>query len=136
LETWRHLLATIAGAFLGGALLFHWSRVDPEMVRSMVARVPFITGEMFARADAGLKAHGLVGIFIGSISGLPYKLYAVEAPAHFSSVAFLLATPPLRFVRFILIGIGFGTAAAWVKKNHEVHTFRLTGIPFALWIVS
>jgi membrane protein YqaA with SNARE-associated domain len=135
-STWRHILAAIGGALLGGALLFHWSRVDPEMARSMVARVPFVTEEMFERADEGLKVHGLAGVFIGSVTGLPFKLYAVEAPKYFSSARFLLVTPPARFVRFFLVWAGFGATAAWLKKNYAVRTSRLTGIHAVFWIVS
>ena len=135
-STWRHILAAIGGALLGGAMLFHWSRVDPQMARSVVARVPFITEEMFARAAESLKVHGLTGIFIGSFSGLPYKLYAVEAPTYFSSAEFLLATPPARFVRFFLVWMGFGAAGAWLKKNYAVRTSRLAKIHAFLWIVS
>ena len=97
-RTWRHILAAIAGALLGGALLFHWASAD-----SAVARVPFIRENMFAKVDDGFRIQGLLSVLFGSVSGLPYKLYAVEAPKFTSQTEFLLATPPARAVRFLLV---------------------------------
>jgi membrane protein YqaA with SNARE-associated domain len=108
-RTWKHILAAIGGALLGGVLLFHWASGN-----SAAARVPFIRESMFAKVDDGFGNQGLLSVLFGSVFGLPYKLYAVEAPKFTSQAEFLLATPPVRAVRFLLMWAGFGAVASLV----------------------
>jgi membrane protein YqaA with SNARE-associated domain len=111
-RTWKHILAAIGGALLGGVLLFHWASGNSAAPRAAVARVPFIRENMFAKVDDGFRNQGLLSVLFGSVSGLPYKLYAVEAPEFTSQAEFLLATPPARAVRFLLVWAGFGAVAS------------------------
>lgn len=135
-RTWRHVLAAIAGALLGGAVLFHWALVQPLPARAAVAHVPFIRGSMFVKADVGLRERGLSAVLLGSVSGLPYKLYAVQAPRYYRATPFLLATPPARAVRFLLVWIGFGAVAAWLKRRFPWSRPWLPAIHAVLWIIS
>jgi hypothetical protein len=91
---------------------------------------------MFAKVDEGLRTKGLWAVFLGSVSGIPYKIYAVEAPRYFPSAEFLLATPPVRFVRFFLVWCGFGAAAGWLRKRYALQTRQLTRIHAVIWLVS
>jgi membrane protein YqaA with SNARE-associated domain len=134
--TWKHIVAALAGALLGGALLFHWSQADPGAAHAAVARVPFITPEMFAEVNSGLDKMGLLAVLTGSVSGIPYKLYAVEAPRVSTQSAFLLATPPARAVRFTLLWMIFGVAAGWLRKRYARSTRKLAYIHAVIWIVS
>ncbi|HXR34054.1 MAG TPA: hypothetical protein VN830_10120 [Verrucomicrobiae bacterium] len=135
-STWKHIVAALAGALLGGALLFHWAQADPEAAHAAVARVPFITPKMFAKVDTGFDRMGLLAVLAGSISGIPYKLYAVEAPRISTQSAFLLATPPARAVRFTLVWMIFGAAAGWLRRRCALPTRKLAYIHALLWIVA
>jgi len=134
-STWKHVVAALAGAFLGGALLFHWAQVDPQSAHAAVARVPFVTPEMFVKVNTGLDKMGLLAVLSGSVSGIPYKLYAVEAPRIATQFAFLLATPPARAVRFILVWMIFGAAAGWLRRRYTLTTRKLACIHAVIWIV-
>src|SRR5262249_13590740 len=79
-RTWKHILAAVAGATLGGALLFQSAAVDHSRARAIVLRVPFVREQMLTKVDAGLQSQGLFALLTGSLAGIPYKLYAVEAP--------------------------------------------------------
>jgi membrane protein YqaA with SNARE-associated domain len=79
-RTWKDSLAAIAGALLGGVLLFHWASSNSAEAHAALARVPLIRENMFAKVDDGFRNQGLLSVLLGSVSGLPYKLYAVEAP--------------------------------------------------------
>src|ERR1700757_2437021 len=68
-RTWRHIVAAIFGALLGGALLFQWAKVNPGRAPASVARVPFIRESMFSGVVEGLRRHGLSSVFFGSITG-------------------------------------------------------------------
>jgi membrane protein YqaA with SNARE-associated domain len=135
-STWRHIVAALAGALLGGALLFHWSQADPEAAHATVARVPFIAPGMFAKVNSGFDKMGLLAILSGSVSGIPYKLYAVEAPRISTQFAFLLATPPARAVRFTLVWMIFGAAAGWLRRRCALPTRKLVYIHAVIWIAS
>ena len=101
-----------------------------------MVRVPFIRENMFAKADDGFRNQGLLSVLFGSVSGLPYKLYAVEAPKFTSRTEFLLATPPARAVRFLLVWAGFGAVASWLGTRRRWPVSRLMKIHAALWIAS
>ncbi len=135
-STWRHIVAALAGALLGGALLFHWSQADPGAAHAAVAHVPFITPKMFAEVNSGLDKIGLLAVLTGSVSGIPYKLYAVEAPRISTQFAFLLATPPARAVRFTLVWMIFGAAASWLRRRYALWTRKLVCIHAVIWIAS
>lgn len=133
-RTWRHILSAICGALLGGALLFQWAQANPARAHASVARVPFIRESMFTTVDEGLRSHGLSAVFFGSITGIPYKLYAVEAPKFSSQRDFLLATPPARAARFLAVWFVFGGFAAWLRKRQNWPTWQLVGVYAAVWI--
>jgi hypothetical protein len=135
-RTWKHILAAIAGALLGGALLFHWASANSAAARAALARVPFIRENMFAKVDDGFRNQGLLSVLLGSVSGLPYKLYAVEAPKFTSQTEFLLTTPPARAVRFLLVWAAFGAVASWLRTRRHWPLSRLIKIHAALWIAS
>jgi glycerol uptake facilitator-like aquaporin len=135
-STWKHIVAALAGALLGGALLFHWAQSKPGAAHAAVARVPFVTPEMFAKVNSGLDKMGLLSVLAGSVSGIPYKLYAVEAPRVSTQFAFLLATPPTRAVRFTLVWVIFGAAAVWLRRKYALSTRKFAYIHAVIWIVS
>jgi membrane protein YqaA with SNARE-associated domain len=135
-RTWPHILAAISGAFLGGALLFQWAQAAPPQAHAAVARVPFIRQSMFTKVEDGLRTQGLSAVFFGSISGIPYKLYAVEAPKFFSERDFLLATPPVRAVRFLVVWLVFGGVAAWLRTRLHWPTLRLLCVYAIVWIAT
>ena len=135
-STWKHIVAALAGALLGGALLFHWAQADSKAAHAAVARVPFITSEMLAKVNSGLDEMGLLAVLTGSVSGIPYKLYAVEAPRISTQFAFLLATPPARAVRFTLVWMIFGAAADWLRRRYALPTRKLAFIHAVIWIAS
>ena len=134
-RTWRHILAAIFGAIFGGALLFQWAQVNPARAHAAVARVPFIRESMFTVVNEGLRRQGLSAVFFGSLTGIPYKLYAIETPRYFSSGNFLLATPPARGVRFSIVWFVFGGLAAWLRKYRNWQMGQLVSGYAAVWIV-
>lgn len=63
-RTWKHVLAAIAGA------------------RAAVPHFPFIRESMFRKVSGGFRRQAWLSMLLGSVSGVPYKLYAVEAEIH------------------------------------------------------
>lgn len=97
-------LAALAGALIGGAGLFLFARADPEAARALVLAVPGVSEALLSRADRLLDKGLLAGMVAGSVSGLPYKLFVVEAAgAGATLTAFLAASAPARLLRFVAV---------------------------------
>jgi hypothetical protein len=61
-RVWRHIVAAIAGAVAGGALMFFWAQTNPDSARAAVKKVPFVTEAMFALVDAGFRKSGMLAV--------------------------------------------------------------------------
>jgi hypothetical protein len=139
-RVWGHLAAAMAGALLMGSAMFQWSATTP-LARSFVAEVPRVSASMFDRADADLRSHGALGAIFGPARGIPYKVYAVQAPSHAITLgAFVTASVPARLWRmlatvavFAVIGLAlrkFGKSS-WVMPLHAI--FWVTSVT-AYWL--
>jgi hypothetical protein len=59
---------------------------------------------MIARVGGDLQRSGLAAMVVGAFSGVPYKVYAVMAPAvPIGLMPFLLASIPIRALRFVAV---------------------------------
>lgn len=132
-HSWKHLVCALLGATLGGAILFQWSERSPAAAHAAVVHVPFVRESMFTQVQDGFRKDGVMAMAIGSFSGLPYKLYAVEAPKYCRATTFLLASPPARAIRFLLVWFGFGAVAAWLRKYRGTRAATLLKIYAAIW---
>ena len=110
-----HLVAIVAGALLAGALMFSWSVRGPA-ARNAVARVPLVTPTMFERAEHDYREFGIWAAGMGPIRGIPYKVYAAEAPEHCGLGSFLLVTIPARAWRLLAVWLGFAGAGVLLRR--------------------
>lgn len=97
-------LIVLTGAVAGGLGMFWWAQADPAAARAAVLAVPAISEPLMARAEGLLAGQGLLaGMIAGSVSGIPYKIFAVEAAAGgVGALGFALASLPARLLRFLL----------------------------------
>lgn len=92
----------IAGAAAGGAVMYAWASADPARAMAAVDLLPAVSTAMIASSREALMQNGLWQLFVGSMTGTPYKIFAAAAPgAGFSLVQLLLVTIPARAVRFV-----------------------------------
>ncbi len=92
------------GALVGGLTMYLWGAAAPEAAWSLLDRVPAIDPAMQAGVRASLAEHGLAALFLGPLTGTPYKPYAVAAGQQgVSPAAFLLVSVPARALRFVAI---------------------------------
>lgn len=93
----------IAGAVAGGALMFHWAAADPVPAMAAIESLPAISQAMMDSGRDALNKNGLWQLFVGSITGTPYKIFAAAAPAAgIPLTPFLLVTILARASRFIV----------------------------------
>ncbi|MDP9049933.1 MAG: hypothetical protein M3O31_04305, partial [Acidobacteriota bacterium] len=130
----KHVVAAIAGALLGGAMMFGWAVQDAAGARDAVVHVPFVRARMFAEVDAGYSQHGLGAVYRGPLGGVPYKTYAVEAPKFVGRGAFLASTIPARGYRFVVVWIAFGFAGGALRRYLKRTDARLLVWHGVFWI--
>ena len=130
----RALLACLwatAGALLGGLAL--WVLADANDWRALFAALPAIDADMIRNANSRLATDGLAALFVGVLTGTPYKIFVIEArELGFSLLPFLLVSIPARLFRFLVVT---SLAAAFERLTHRWmhrHTQRLMVIGF--WI--
>jgi hypothetical protein len=95
---------TIAGAILGGLLMYRWSVRDCLGVLAVLDRLPAISPAMIIGVRGALERSGAGAMVIGAFAGVPYKIYAAMAPqAGVSLATFLAVSMPARAFRFVLV---------------------------------
>lgn len=95
---------TIAGAVMGGALIYGWSTRDQAALLMLFDRLPAISPAMIVGVADAFGRMGAGAMAIGALSGVPYKIYAAMAPqADVPLWIFLAVSIPARALRFLLV---------------------------------
>jgi membrane protein YqaA with SNARE-associated domain len=130
----RGCAAAIVGALAGGLLMYLWGSTDPASADAAVGGVPGISHRMAAQVRSSLLSTGLLSLFLGPLTGTPYKIYAVTSGAlGLSLPLFLLISIPARGARFLIVTL----AASWAS-HHPLAAWSLgrkRAVAVALWIV-
>jgi membrane protein YqaA with SNARE-associated domain len=127
--------AALAGATVGGMLLFGFARHDPDAAHALLRHVPWIRAGMIEDAQRDYEEEGAWGMMRGPAKGLPYKVYAVLAPAHISWLAFLLMTPLDRVGRFFGTWMTFATVRWFLRRRIDAHPYRTLAAMAVKWLV-
>jgi hypothetical protein len=130
--------ASVAGAMLGGALVYFWGQGDIASARAFFDTLPAIAPATIARAQGEIAQPALAFTMLkGSMTGVPFKLYASEAGAAGASLGTLMAlTPLVRFPRFLIAATCAAAARRWTlpaaPSAFKAHKFTLLA---GFWIV-
>lgn len=93
----------LSGAMTGGLILFQASVHHHAFIQEGISRIPAIHGYMIEHVNRTMSADGLAAILFGPLSGVPYKLFAMEGPAYTGLLSFMLISIPARLIRFITV---------------------------------
>jgi membrane protein YqaA with SNARE-associated domain len=100
----RACVGALAGALVGGFVMYTWGAADSESALVTLAYLPAVSAAMCDTVGEQLRQHGFAALFVGSFTGVPYKIYAVQAgAAHMDLALFLLVSIPARLIRFALV---------------------------------
>jgi hypothetical protein len=113
----RHVAAVVVGALVAGLLMFTWAERDPTAARLAVGKVPFVRHAMFDKVEHDFNEVGVWAMCKGPFSGIPYKIYAVEAAGRVSLASFLLVTIPARLERLLITWALFAVAGMLLKPR-------------------
>jgi membrane protein DedA with SNARE-associated domain len=131
-------LFALLGALVGGALMYGWGDRAPDVAVAVLDRIPAIHPEMLHGVATEFRAHGLLAPFWGPIKGVPYKLYAVQAPVQGIGLgAFLLVSIPARLLRFVLLTMAAYLLChqflkGWTPRQRMILLGSMWGI-FYMW---
>lgn len=122
-EAWLGCAAAVAGALLGGAIMYRWGARDASGLRALFVRIPAIDAREVGAVRGRVGRAGFRALFLGPLLGTPYKLYAAEAGRrHLSFRAFLLVSIPARGMRFVVATGGWlwligGPLGTWSRGS-------------------
>lgn len=102
--------AAIGGHFNPGwdfgfvTMMYAWGAGAANTASAVLDYVPAISREMCDVVAEQIRTQGGSALFLGPLTGTPYKIYAVQAGgAQLGLLPFLLISVPARLVRFALI---------------------------------
>jgi len=108
-------LYSLGGAMVGGILLYFLGQ-EPratETITTAFGWLPGINLDLIDASRLGLEHHGVAALFVGVLSGIPYKLYAVQAAgAGLGAGTFIVSSLFARLIRFLLV-----TLLAWFLSS-------------------
>jgi membrane protein YqaA with SNARE-associated domain len=127
-------LFSLAGALLGGTLIYFWSLHSPAAAVETIAGIPAIHMDMLVEVRKNLVMDGLWAVLFGPLSGIPYKTYAVQAAnAGINLLPFLLISIPARLLRFQAVTLLCWSLSASLFQNYSQRTKY--GILTSSWLL-
>lgn len=142
LKNRRHALIAagfaVPGALLGGWLMYRWAQPDAGPARDALLSIPAISSGLLEQVRQQFASLGLPAMFAGAFSGVPYKIYAVEAgAAALPLAAFLAVSVPARALRFLLVVVIMdGIARRWTPGMRPANRVVLALGAWALFYVG
>jgi hypothetical protein len=133
-ESLRQTGAVVAGSLLAGAILYQVSSYDHAAAKAAIQRVPFVREWMFTSTQHDLEALGIWAMCKGPVSGIPYKVYAVQAPNISPLNRFLLVSIPARLERLLLSWALFATIGVLFRKKLQNHTLAAAAGHALYWV--
>lgn len=111
------ILAAIVAALasmLGTAAVLLWAGTDPSGAAAAMAALPAIDMALIGEAAERYR-HGPGAMLAGAFSGIPFKLFALDA-ANDGGLALLLGSPFLRLPRFLLVAVLVGAVSSLLRR--------------------
>lgn len=117
-------------AAMAGIFMYAWGAHDAAGAHRAMLMVPAIGPDLLARTAREMAGFWPLHLFTGSVTGVAYKLYAIEAGARgIAIVPFVLASFVARLARFALTT---GFTALIVRILARLHALRWKYLVLAL----
>lgn len=128
----------LAGALLGGTLMWALGRTEPATGTELLVLLPAIDAAMIADVRMQLESSGLPALFAGPVTGTPYKIYALQSGnLDIGVVEFLLVSIPARMLRFVVVTLAVGGVSAmlgrWLDLRWRRVVLALSWTAFYAW---
>jgi membrane protein YqaA with SNARE-associated domain len=124
-------LYALAGAIVGGVIMYRWGRLDIKAVNDFMVRLPAIRPRDITDVQDSLHRSGVFAVFLGPLLGIPYKIYAANSSTVISVLSLILISIPARVIRFLLIALITSKLSNGVM-SHLSHVQKIE-IMIAFW---
>ena len=127
------LLAAGVASFVGLGM-WSWGAHDAVAARHVMLMVPAIGPDLLVRARGEVAHHWYIHLVTGAMTGVPYKLYAIEAgAAGIKPWLFVPVSFAARFSRFFLTVIAMGAGKQLLSMlNRERWSYAAWAIAWFL----
>ena len=121
-------LASVIGGLVGWLLGY----VIGEEIEELLTIIPWIKNTSFNSVKIAFDEHGILIIFLGAFTPLPFKIISVTSGVfHINIIAFLVMSLIGRGSRFFLVSLivkNFGDKGIYLLKKHTFIISSLFGI--------
>ncbi len=133
-EAYINVTIATAGAVLGGFIMYFVGLYAFEQLHKLLPLIPAIHSTMVENVGIELQHENpLYAMQKGSVTGIPYKIYALWAGhLEISLIIFITITTIVRSVRFTLVTIVAHGMSLVLKKC--INTRNILSIHILLWI--
>ncbi len=125
-------LASVTGGILGWLLGYFIG----EDIEELFTIIPWIKNDSFNAVKMAFDKHGILIIFLGAFTPLPFKIISVTSGIfHINIVAFFVMSLIGRGLRFFLVSIivkNFGDKGIYLLKKHTFVFSTLFGLMLIL----
>ena len=125
----------LIGAVGGGNLMFVIGQLSPEQSKAVVLRVPFVSSAMFERTHQSFERNGIWALTKGPTSGIPYKVYCVQASRYSGWPMFLVASVLARMERFALFWAIAGLLGLAFRKSIRRQPMITAAVHVCIWVL-
>ena len=122
----------LAGALIGGLLMWQLGATATDEARALLDAVPAISPALIAEVQQQYAETGLPAVALGPTRGIPYKIYAVEWGSRGGSLLlFLIISVPARYLRFLLTPLltrfALRSLSRWTGRRKSVELALVLG---------
>ena len=121
-------LASVIGGLVGWLLGY----VIGEQIEELLTIIPWIKNDSFNDVKVAFDQHGILIIFLGAFTPLPFKIISVTSGVfHVNIIAFSVMSLIGRGLRFFLVSLivkNFGDKGIYLLKKHTFIISSLFGL--------
>jgi len=131
----RATIAAVAGALIGGAVLYALAANNGTAMTQLLVRIPLIRPEMVRTVTENMQRDGLGAMVSGPFQGIPYKIYAVQAgQQRLPLVPFLLVTILARLERLLPVTVIGAVSGVALRVFIQRRTALAVGAYALMWV--
>ena len=128
----RFALICTVGSVLGGVIGWLLGYLVGPSIETLILNIPWFTQEKFDSVKEAYNENGMLIIFIGAFTPLPYKIITLTSGmAEVNLIAFILISAIGRGIRFLIVAYlikFFGNPAIIYLKNNMLVASSILGI--------
>ena len=138
-KAFRFALVCTAGSVVGGVIGWLLGFFMGPSIESIFLQIPWFTEEKFSAVQNAYKENGMLLIFLGAFTPLPYKIITITSGvASINIFVFILMSIVGRGIRFFIVAYlvkFFGKPALLLLQKHLVFASSILGIVIIIFSV-